>query len=126
MTRVYKFNGAKALIKKTEKGYIAKCKCGWETDPKESREEAIVDFETHVTSHPKHTVIEKERGTNIFSILLALLGFVYVFSPIDIVPDYMIVIGWIEDIIIGILAIIFVKKGLEGKSPGEIISDLFG
>ncbi|KXA97233.1 hypothetical protein AKJ38_01720 [candidate division MSBL1 archaeon SCGC-AAA259I14] len=124
MTRVYRFAGSKALIERNEKGFVANCKCGWDSGVKDSREEAIVAFETHVSSDPRHKVMEETRGLNFFSIFLAVMGILYVISPYDIVPDYMIGVGWFEDIIILLLSIILIKGGIEGKSPGQIISSI--
>ncbi|MFH1490926.1 MAG: DnaJ domain-containing protein [Pseudomonadota bacterium] len=39
----------------------------------------------------------------IIKIILALLGLTYVFSPYDLVPDFIVGLGWIDDIIILIL-----------------------
>ncbi len=125
MSRVYNFNGSKALIKKADDGYIVECKCGWSSDKKNSREEAIVDFETHVSSDPKHHIAKEVSGPNLLSLFLAVLGVIYIISPIDIVPDYLVLVGWIEDIIIAIFSIIFIKRGWDGKSPRDILSSIF-
>lgn len=125
MSRVYKFNDSKALIKKVNDGFVAECKCGWSSDEKNSREEAIVDFETHVGSDPKHHIAKEESRPNLLSLFLAALGIIYVISPYDIVPDFLVLVGWIEDIIILIFSIIFIKKGWSGESPGNILSSIF-
>ncbi len=125
MSRVYKYDGSKALIKKTDDGYVAECRCGWISDTKDSREKAIIDFETHVSSDPKHRIIREGYGPNLISLILAAIGIIYVISPFDLVPDILVVVGWLEDIIILIFSIIFIKKGLEGESPGDILSSIF-
>ncbi|KXA94055.1 hypothetical protein AKJ65_05565 [candidate division MSBL1 archaeon SCGC-AAA259E19] len=70
-------------------------------------------------------MFEKKEQKNFFSIFLGLLGFIYVFSPIDLVPDYLIGVGWLEDILIGVLSILLIKKGIDGRSPKEIFSEIF-
>ncbi len=122
---VHKFENSKAQIENHEKGFTAKCECGWTSGLKPTKEEAIVKFENHVRLNSHHK-ITLEKNTNYSSILLATIGILYIISPIDFVPDYLIGVGWIEDILIGLFCIVFIKKGLEGKSPKEILSGIFG
>ncbi|KXA91153.1 hypothetical protein AKJ57_02325 [candidate division MSBL1 archaeon SCGC-AAA259A05] len=119
-----KFDGVECEVKK-KKGFVATCECGWESDEKRTKEEAIISFEDHVRSNPSHHMFENEEQKNFFSIFLGILGFVYVVSPIDLVPDYLIGIGWLEDILIGVLSIFLIKKGVDGRSPTEIFSEIF-
>lgn len=39
----------------------------------------------------------------IVKIILALLGFIYAASPYDLVPDFLLGLGWIDDIVVLIL-----------------------
>lgn len=126
MTRVYKFDGSKALVEEEDEAFIARCKCGWSSEKKISREEAVIAFETHVSSDPKHRVLEEESGMNAFSLFLALLGLIYVLSPVDLVPDTVVGVGWIGDAIMLILSIMFFKAGFQGKPPEQVISNIFG
>lgn len=123
---MHRFDDSKAQIKQDQSGFVASCECGWRSEAVETREEAIIAFENHVASDPKHRMVEEKGGKNLFSLFLATLGFIYIISPIDIVPDYLVGVGWIEDILIGILCIVFVKKGLDDKSPAEILGEIFG
>lgn len=123
---LHSFEDSKARIEERGEGYIAECECGWNSEPKPTKEEAVIAFENHVSSYPDHEkIIEESNKSNFLSISLAVMGIIYVLSPLDVVPDYLVGVGWIEDILIGIFAIIFLKGGLENKSPKEIISDTF-
>lgn len=126
MTCKHKFDDSTAQIEHEKKGYSASCECGWSSPLFSTREEAIISFENHVRSNPQHKLVREEEGANHSSIFLAVLGILYIVSPIDFVPDHLIGIGWIEDILIGIMSILFLKKGLDGKSPSEILSNTFG
>lgn len=123
---MHRFDDSKAQIKQDQSGFVASCECGWISEPVKTREEAIIAFENHVGSDPKHRMVKEKGGKNFFSLFLATLGFLYIISPIDIVPDYLVGVGWIEDILIGIFCLAFVKKGLDGKSPTEILEEIFG
>jgi DnaJ like chaperone protein len=39
----------------------------------------------------------------IIKIIIAILGLVYVFSPFDLIPDFIVGLGWIDDITVLIL-----------------------
>jgi len=121
---LHSFEDSKAKIEKQKRGYTAECECGWSSEPKKTKEEAVIAFENHVASVPNHRIVEEDSKSNFTSLFVAVLGIVYIISPIDLVPDYLVGIGWIEDILIGIFAILFIKGGLEGKSPREIISSV--
>ncbi len=121
---VHQFDDSRAKIRRNDEGFIANCECGWSSGEMRTREEAIISFEDHVRSDPRHKIVKEEGGANLSSIFLAGLGILYIISPIDFVPDYFIGVGWIEDILIGILSVLFLKKGSDGKSPSEIISDI--
>ena len=125
---MYKYDDSKAKIKERETGYVASCECGWKSEPKISKEEAVIAFEDHVQSDPSHKVMKEEGGSgkSWSSIFIAVLGIIYIISPVDLIPDYWVLVGWFEDILIGLLSFLFIKKGLEGESPGEILSGIFG
>jgi uncharacterized membrane protein YkvA (DUF1232 family) len=51
----------------------------------------------------------------IAAIIFLILNLIYIISPIDFIPDFIPVIGWIDDIIALLIAIsigvkIFIKK----------------
>ncbi len=64
MDSSHKYEGSKAKIKKDEENYVAKCECGWSSDVFSSREVAIIEFEKHVKSDPKHKITEKKNRKN--------------------------------------------------------------
>lgn len=125
MSNVYKFDDSKAEIEEKKAGFSATCQCGWSSGPKDSKEEAIIAFENHVRSNPRHKIEMEENGANMFSLLIAGLAFAYVVSPIDFVPDSLVLVGWIEDILLLVFGAILLKKGLDGKSPYEVFSEVF-
>ncbi len=58
--------------------------------------------------------------------ILAILAILYVVFPLDMVPDYIPVFGWIEDIVIAILTLNFMRAkageaGVSTPAQGEII-----
>lgn len=137
---IHQFGDATARIKQGKKGYFAQCDCGWRSREYLDQREAVISFEEHVLLDPQHEVedlgvppkpeevsagVRGEANINYTSLLLAFLGFLYVISPIDVVPDYLVGVGWIEDIIVGIFSVMLVKGGLKGRSPSEIISNIF-
>lgn len=133
---VHELGNATARIKEGKKGYFAQCDCGWKGREYLDQKEAVISFEEHVLANPRHEVEDvdlppraepqsEKRVVNYASLLLALLGFLYIISPIDIVPDYLVGVGWIEDIILGAFCVLFAKGGWRGKSPTEIISEIF-
>ncbi len=114
------------MVKEEDEGFVANCRCGWSSGVKPTRELAVIEFENHVQSDPKHKIREEERsGVSFSSLLLAALCGLYVVYPFDILPDSIIIIGWIGDFLMLILAITFVVQGLKGKGPVEIISNIF-
>lgn len=134
---VHELGNATARIQKGKKGYFAQCDCGWRSREYLEQKEAVISFEEHVLADPQHEVkdvnlpprsepkFEKRGGVNYASLLLAFAGFLYVISPIDIVPDYLVGVGWIEDIVVGIFSVMFAKGGWKGRTPMEIISEVF-
>lgn len=125
MTCKHRFDDSTAQIEQEKKGYSANCECGWSSPLFSTREEAIISFENHVRSNPQHKLVKDEGGANHSSLFLAILGILYVISPIDLVPDHLVGIGWIGDILIGIISIILLMRGLSGESPSEILSNTF-
>ncbi len=133
---LHEFGDATARIKEGKKGYFAQCGCGWKSREHLEQKEAVISFEEHVLADSRHEVEDvdlpprtepqsEKNVVNHASLLLAFLGFLYIISPIDLVPDYLIGVGWIEDIILGIFCVLFAKGGWRGKSPTEIISEIF-
>ncbi|KXB04272.1 hypothetical protein AKJ49_02280 [candidate division MSBL1 archaeon SCGC-AAA382A03] len=122
MNSFHEFEGNKARIEKEGENFIAECECGWSSGPVSSNEKAIVSFEKHVKSDPKHKIREKEGGTNFTSLFLALLLLGYAVSP-GIIPYSLLIVGWLDNIFALISGILFLKKGWEGKSPTKIIKD---
>jgi uncharacterized membrane protein YkvA (DUF1232 family) len=51
----------------------------------------------------------------IIAIVLAGLALVYDISPVDLIPDILPVVGWVDDIIISALAFTNLIKQLKGK-----------
>ncbi|KXA92131.1 hypothetical protein AKJ64_03935 [candidate division MSBL1 archaeon SCGC-AAA259E17] len=60
MNSFHEFEGSKARIEKDGKNFVAKCECGWSSDPASSGEGAVVEFEKHVKFDP-NTRSEKRR-----------------------------------------------------------------
>lgn len=54
-------------------------------------------------------IIDKFRklGTPV----IALLCMLYILSPIDIIPDFIPVVGWLDDLAVGALGFLAVLKG---------------
>ena len=126
MSNVYRFDDSKAQIKESKTGFYAKCQCGWKSEPRPSKEEVIIAFENHVRSNPRHKIkIEEKKGADIFTLLIAGIAIAYILSPYDFVPDSLVLVGWIEDILLAVFAAIFIKRGFEGKSPSDIFSEIF-
>ncbi len=73
---------------------------------------------------PKHKIRIEENKTNLSSLFLAAVGICYILVPFDLFPDTLTLIGWVEDILIGIVSLVLIKEGLDGKSPIEAIRKL--
>ena len=49
----------------------------------------------------------------LIKIVFIILAILYIISPIDLIPDIIPIIGWIDDIVVGLIAVtIFLKTGL--------------
>lgn len=123
MTFYHEYEGSKAEIKKERENFIAKCECGWTSDSIGSREEIIVEFEDHVESSPKHKIRGKS-GKNFVSVFLGFLFLGYAVSP-GIIPYSLVLVGWLDNIFALIFGILFLRKGWNGKSPREALTDIF-
>lgn len=52
--------------------------------------------------------------------LILLVGFAYIFMPFDIIPDNLMIVGWIDDVA---LAIVLVAAALK-FTPEELLVNL--
>jgi len=52
------------------------------------------------------------RDVSLKSVVIFLVGLVYIISPIDIIPDYIIGLGQIDDVAILGLSLYFLEKDL--------------
>ena len=52
------------------------------------------------------------RDVSIWSILVFSLGIIYILSPIDIIPDFNLGIGQIDDAVVLLLCLNFLEKDL--------------
>jgi uncharacterized membrane protein YkvA (DUF1232 family) len=55
----------------------------------------------------------KYRKVSPWSILVFIAGIVYVVSPIDIIPDFLPLVGQIDDAVILVLCMYFLEKDLQ-------------
>ncbi|KXA89348.1 hypothetical protein AKJ57_05425 [candidate division MSBL1 archaeon SCGC-AAA259A05] len=124
MNSFHEFEGSKARIEKDGKNFVAKCECGWSNDPVSSGEGAVVEFEKHVKSDPKHEIREKEGGKSFGSVFLGLLFLGYAVSP-GIIPYSVMIVGWLDNIFALVFGILFLRKGWNGKSPREVLTGIF-
>lgn len=42
--------------------------------------------------------------------VLTLVAVIYIISPIDFIPDIIPVVGWIDDLFVGLMGVIFAIK----------------
>ena len=42
----------------------------------------------------------------IIPILITIIGVIYIISPIDLLPDFIPIIGWTDDIFVGVLMLV--------------------
>jgi len=63
------------------------------------------------------------RDVSIWPILLFFLTIIYILSPVDIIPDFMLGIGQIDDAAVLLLCLYFLEKDLykykEWKEKGQ-------
>lgn len=48
----------------------------------------------------------------VIDFFISIASAAYVISPIDLIPDFIIGIGWVDDIIIGLIGLGFFIRGL--------------
>lgn len=125
MTPIHEFEGSKAKIEREEEGFMAECGCGWSSGLVDTKEEAVIEFEEHVQSDPTHRIEESSKRKSYWSLFLGILSLGYVVSPLDFVPDTLVGVGWVDDAFFLIFAVLLLKEGWNGKSPMEIVSDIF-
>lgn len=125
MTPVHEFDGSKAQIYIKNGNFVAQCRCGWVSARADTKEEAVIEFEEHVQSDPAHRIGVEYKERDYWTLLMAIFSLAYVFSPIDLVPNALIGLNWLDDLLFLILAVIFLRGGWKGKSPWESFGDLF-
>jgi len=62
----------------------------------------------------------KYRRVSLWSVLIFIAGIVYVISPIDIIPDFLPLVGQIDDAIILVLCMYFLEKDLQKYKEWKI------
>ena len=62
------------------------------------------------------------RDVSPWSILVFLAGIIYVISPIDIIPDFLPLVGQIDDAIIVVLCMYFLEKDLHKYKKWKLSS----
>ena len=55
------------------------------------------------------------------TLLILLLALIYILSPIDIVPDVIPVAGWLDDVIVALVAVLW-RSALEANEKGGPMS----
>jgi uncharacterized membrane protein YkvA (DUF1232 family) len=63
------------------------------------------------------------RDVSIWSILVFTIGIIYILSPIDIIPDFNLGIGQIDDAAVLILCLNFLEKDLNKYKEWRIESN---
>ena len=46
--------------------------------------------------------------------ILFFIAVIYIICPIDLMPDFIPVIGWVDDVFAGLIGIVFLFKGFKG------------
>ena len=60
------------------------------------------------------------RNVSPWSVLVFIAGIVYLISPIDIIPDFLPLVGQIDDAIILVLCMYFLEKDLQKYKEWKI------
>lgn len=66
----------------------------------------------NLLSGKKIKKVYKEMWQKIIYFILVLIAIVYIISPIDFIPDFIPIVGWIDDIFVGLIGIIMFFKGI--------------
>jgi len=48
------------------------------------------------------TQLDPKKGMNTMDWIVAIMGSIYMVSPIDLIPDVIPIVGWMDDILVGI------------------------
>ncbi len=52
-------------------------------------------------------------------LLFSILGFSYIICPYDLIPDFLVGLGWLDDIAVALFLIYYLKRFKKGKFPGK-------
>ena len=44
--------------------------------------------------------------------IIVIFAIIYIISPIDLIPDFIPVVGWIDDFFVGLIGLMFLFKGV--------------
>ena len=55
-----------------------------------------------------------------FRMIVALLALLYVLSPVDAIPDFIPVVGWADDLLVGLVGLIALLCGARGSTPQSV------
>jgi len=61
----------------------------------------------------------KDRRVPFWPKGLVFLALAYVIVPLDLLPDWLVFLGWVDDLILLILALIFLVR----SSPPEVVAE---
>ncbi|MGI6722613.1 MAG: YkvA family protein [Anaerovoracaceae bacterium] len=61
----------------------------------------------------------KDKSVSIWKKLLIVLGIVYLFLPVDIIPPILFPVGWIDDLILWLVILWFLRDTLDKYWKGE-------
>jgi len=60
----------------------------------------------------------KAKSKRIWSWILLAVAVIYTISPVDLVPDVVPVVGWIDDALMDILAVVNLIRQIRGRKQG--------